>query len=225
MKNYKIAHGRANFSITKASGFQSVHIIYDDFVYFISRTDILGKDSSTLWDESLHFLESVMENRKIVSKIVNSISPIENGSYTPKNLIDTLNALDPEIVAICRLPAVGDGISCETTCMNFNLDSDGHVSFYIDKDVGLKSVRILYDDGYVFSINREQIIGKDIPQIHKEISSAVEKTAENRKTLANLLHNVFEENPKSDAKELLDLFLQSDPEVCTVCGISSKDYE
>ena len=68
MNNYKIAHGQVNFSITQASGFRSVQVIYDDvyddFVCFLTRSDIMGKSLEKLLDEGIQFIETVKENRK-----------------------------------------------------------------------------------------------------------------------------------------------------------------
>lgn len=225
MKNYKIADGQAIFSISEEKGFQSVQVVYNDFVCFLSRLDIIGKDSEELWRESIQFLATVQENRRNLVNIVKSALPSEDGKYTTQDLINSLNAFDPEIVSICNLPIIKNMPPCDTTHMNFVLESGSHVFFQFDKCVGLKYVKIIYNDGCIFSVRREQLIGKDIPQIHQEVNSAIKRTCENRKTLVSILHGIFKENPKEDVFELLNLLFKSDPEICTVCGISPKDYE
>lgn len=225
MKNYKIADGQAIFSISEEKGFQSVQIVYNDFVCFLSRFDIIGKDSEELWREGIQFLATVQENRRNLANIVKSVLPSEDGKYTTQDLINSFNALDPKIVSICNLPVIKNIPPCDITHMNFTLEAGSHVFFQFGKSVGLKYVKIMYDDGCTYSIRREQLIGKDIPQIHQEVNSAIKRTTENRKTLVSILHGIFRENPKEEALELLNLLFKSDPEICTVCGISPKDYE
>lgn len=227
MNNYKIAHGQVNFSITQASGFRSVQVIYDDvyddFVCFLTRSDIMGKSLEKLLDEGIQFIETVKENRKNLFKIVNSIKTHEMVAYTKTDLVNHLNFVDPEIVKLCGLPITEFKKNCNTACMDFKLSIGGNVSFYFDKESGFKSLRAIYDDGCVFSLDRSQVIGKTFEQIKHEIPIILNRTAENRKTFNKIIQAIFSENPISETKRLLDLLIKSDPEICAACNIISID--
>lgn len=224
MKNYKIPSGHVSISISKENGFEYAQVVYSDFVFFLSRSDIIGKSVSELWTENIGIIEKVRENQKTLALIVNSVLANDDKVYMPIDLINVLNQLDPEIVELCKLPVVKCEKSYNTTKMDFKLIPDGHVSFFFDKDSGLKSLQAKYDDGYIFSLNRDQLIEKEIPKINREIGISLERTEENRKTLANIMSFIFEENSKNDANELLNSLLRNDPAICKICDITKANY-
>ena len=108
MNNYKIAHGQVNFSITQASGFRSVQVIYDDgCVFSLDRSQVIGKTFEQIKHEIPIILNRTAENRKTFNKIIQSIF-FENPISETKRLLDLLIKSDPEICAACNIISIDE---------------------------------------------------------------------------------------------------------------------
>lgn len=219
---YKIPYGKAFFSISKTSGFQYAQLVYDDYdnhVYNISRNDIVGRSLVQLFEDTNRSVRMIHENQKTFLSLTRELEKIDEEDYTPEDLLKQLNYLDKEIVTACNLPDFEVNESPNFSHMRFNLKDGARVLFNFNENIGFTSLHVQYEQGYSFTLVRNQLIYKTIDEHDKTIKQQLRKTAESRENLAHIIHLIFRENSMSDSQELLETLKKYDPIICCLCSI------
>lgn len=220
---YKIPYGKAFLSISKTDGFQFAQLVYDDYdnhVYNISRDDIVGKSLVQLFEDTNKTIEKIFENRKTFSKLTKDLVKLENEAYTPEDLIIALNQIDKELVHACSMPKINVCEQPKSYHMRFKLKDGASILFNLNEKIGFTSLHVEYEDGYTYTLVRNQLICSPINDPAQLIKMRLKITAKKREDFLNIVYDIFKENPASDFQELLATLKKCDPLVCSLCNIT-----
>lgn len=99
---FNVPHGTLTIDIHEKDGIRSIQIVYDDFVFTLSRAEIIGKSREELLQEIEWKLKKTKEHRETFARIIDSVAKSNDKSEYEK-LMERLKEVDPELCKLCGI--------------------------------------------------------------------------------------------------------------------------